>query len=151
MSETRSQKIANSELHGGSRGRQGTYTSSKTQCVERYDSFFELLRMRMLDDCAEVVTWTKKHGIQIPYVIDDKQRMYVPDFCVQLCDGSTRFEEIKGYEEERKRCAKHDALVEYCTKHGHAMMYLDFEELERLAKSMFGQTIASLRRKEFQK
>lgn len=151
MSETRSKKIASGELRSGPRGRQGTYVSIKTQQVERYDSFFELLRMRMLDENVEVVSWTKKHNIQIPYVIDDKRRLYVPDFYVKLSDNSTRLEEIKGYEEEQKRVAKFNALITYCAEHGYDVLYIDFEMLECLTMDLFGTSIAVLRKKEFQK
>jgi hypothetical protein len=146
MSETRTRKINEGEITCGSRGRKGTYVSTKTGAIERYDSFFELLRMQLLDADIDVISWTKKHGVIIPYVFNDSTHRYTPDFLIDYCDSSV-LEEIKGYEQEDKLCAKMDALAKYCLEHHCSMRYIDSQVLETLVRSHFGVTIVTMRRR----
>jgi len=106
--------------------------------------------MRMLDINSAVESWTKQHGIQIPYELDGHHRMYVPDFYVLLGTGHVRLEEVKGYEDEVKRNAKLQALLNYCEEHEYGMMYLDAQLLEQYAQHVFGASITTLRKREFQ-
>lgn len=68
------------------RGHGGTYKSKLSGVVESYDSNWELIRMKMLDDDSDVVSWTKLHKIKIAYEDNNeikKQRNYVPDFLIK--------------------------------------------------------------------
>lgn len=145
MSEARTRAISEGRLTCGPRGRKGSYTSIKTGVVERYDSFFELLRMKMLDADASVVSWSKKHNIRIEYEWNGHRR-YVPDFFVHEISG-TFVEEIKGYEDAEKLAAKLVSLESYCREHGHRVRYLNAESLDAMVRVQFGESIASLRRK----
>ena len=70
--------------------KQGWYTSKVTGIIEWFGSGYEQKRMLQLDNMG--VTWTKKHGIRIPYIDrDGNKRNYVPDF---LVDGKI-IEEVK--------------------------------------------------------
>jgi len=60
--------------------KQGWYIT-KNGNNEYYDSSYELKRMKQLDNMN--VTWTKKHGIRIPYIVDGKLKNYIPDFLVE--------------------------------------------------------------------
>lgn len=99
MSEKRAKGISEGRISCGPRGKKGLYESTKSG-TQRYDSFYELLRMKMLDIDDNVVMWTKQHGIQIPYYFEIN-RKYVPDFLIQKTNCIT-IEEIKGYENPKK-------------------------------------------------
>lgn len=149
MSKTRSRLISEGKLRSGPRGRSGTHTSSKTGRAERYDSFFELLRMRVLDVDTDVIDWTKAHGITIEYQLDDVTRRYVPDFRVVRAVGVT-LEEIKGYEDAVKLDAKMAALRSYCLSNGLCAVYLDVGAMTLMAQQWFGESLTVLRKKEFE-
>jgi hypothetical protein len=144
MSQNRTAAIISGCLSCGSRGRKGTYMSTKTGKIERYDSFFEQLRMQMLDADDSVTFWTKAHDIRIKYEWNGI-RHYVPDFQIHTLT-KTMIEEIKGYEDPKKLEAKMDALQTYCREHGYEARYLGFEELEAMVRAHFGASIAKLRR-----
>lgn len=146
MSETRAHAISDGRVSCGPRGRKGTYTSIKTGVIERYDSFFELLRMQLLDADDRVISWTKCHGIRIPYHWNG-DRKYVPDFQVRYVE-MTVIEEIKGYEHQEMFDAKMQALQRYCAEHQIEMRYIDYEILELMVQAHFGASIATLRRKQ---
>lgn len=63
---------------------------------ERYDSDLEKLMMRRLEKDGDVVKWTKRHGISIPWIDSQHHtRRYMPDFLVQYADGRTVIIEVK--------------------------------------------------------
>lgn len=62
-----------------------------------YDSLLERDYMRELEQTGGVVSWTKDHGIRIPYRIWGMiPRTYHPDFLVTYADGSKELHETKG-------------------------------------------------------
>ena len=62
-----------------------------------YDSLLERDYMRELEQAGGVVSWTKDHGIRIPYrVFGVIPRTYLPDFLVTFADGSKELHETKG-------------------------------------------------------
>lgn len=147
MSETRTRLIAEGKISSGPRGWKGTYVSVKTEREESYDSFYELIQMRMYDVDDLVTFWTKKHKIRINYVWNDRTRIYVPDFLVQFGNQIT-IEEIKGFEDASKLEAKLNALIEFCAARGYSCSYLDHSKLEQRVRSKYGEGISSLRKKE---
>lgn len=77
-----------------SRFHRGRYTSTKTGKSERYDSGWELRRMRALDASPLVKTWTRSRS-RIRYRLG-KKHLYLPDLFVVYHDGRVFLEEIKG-------------------------------------------------------
>jgi hypothetical protein len=63
---------------------------------ERYDSDLEKYYMVELESMPGVKNWTKKHNIKIPYKFLFIKRNYIPDFLVELNDGSKEIHETKG-------------------------------------------------------
>ena len=64
--------------------------------VEQYDSALEREYMVELERDPSVKSWTKKHGIKIPYKFMVFTRHYLPDFLVEFRDGSKEIHETKG-------------------------------------------------------
>jgi len=63
---------------------------------ELYDSDLEKYYMVELESMPGVKTWTKRHNIKIPYRFLFIRRSYLPDFLVELNDGSKELHETKG-------------------------------------------------------
>lgn len=147
MSKTRSRLISEGKLRGGPRGRSGTYTSTKTGRTERYDSFFELLRMRVLDIDSTVLSWTKAHGIVIQYELRGVTHRYVPDFKIICAENNVTLEEIKGYEDASKLEAKLTALKAHCLSNNMSVEYIDAQSIDEMARQWFGESLAVLRKK----
>lgn len=144
MSESRSRGISEGRITCGSRGMKGVHLSTKTGLLERFDSFFELIRMRILDEDDSVLSWTKAHQIRIEYTWQSKKRTYVPDFLI-VCNESSTLEEIKGYEDPDKLKAKLEALSAYCASHKLKSSYMNFDALNEMSHQKFNQSIAHLR------
>lgn len=63
----------------------------------RYDSLLERNYMLELEQTGGVVSWTKDHGIRIPYRVWGLiPRTYFPDFLVTFADGAKELHETKG-------------------------------------------------------
>ncbi len=78
--------------------KRGTLTNLKKHPSgkEDYDSALERDYMIELERNPAVKTWTKKHGIKIPYKFFGITRHYLPDFMVEYKDGSKEIHETKG-------------------------------------------------------
>src|SRR3990167_10175341 len=63
---------------------------------ESYDSGLEREYMVELERDPAVKSWTKKHGIKIPYKLLGFTHNYLPDFLVEYQDGSKELHESKG-------------------------------------------------------
>lgn len=63
---------------------------------ENYDSDLEKYYMVELEGMPGVKSWTKKHNIKIPYKFLFIKRNYIPDFLIELNDGSKEIHETKG-------------------------------------------------------
>lgn len=67
------------------------------QGESRYDSRLERNYMIELEQDGGVASWTKDHGIRIPYrMLGFISRTYLPDFLVTYADGSKELHETKG-------------------------------------------------------
>ena len=86
-----------------------------------YDSLLERDYMIELEQDPTIKSWTKKHGIKIPYnFLGLFTRNYLPDFLVECSDGSKEIHEGKGlpllFWDSTK--AKRDAAQKWCKKQG---------------------------------
>lgn len=63
---------------------------------ESYDSALEREYIVELERDSAVRSWTKKHGIKIPYKILGITWNYLPDFLIEYQDGSKELHETKG-------------------------------------------------------
>ncbi|MFH1861805.1 MAG: TnsA endonuclease N-terminal domain-containing protein [bacterium] len=78
--------------------KRGTLTNLRKSPLgkEDYDSSLERQYMVELERDPAVKSWTKKHGIKIPYKFFGLVRNYLPDFLVEYKDGSKEVHETKG-------------------------------------------------------
>ncbi len=63
---------------------------------ESYDSDLEKYYMVELEGMPGIKSWTKRHNIKIPYKFLFIKRNYIPDFLLELNDGSKEIHETKG-------------------------------------------------------
>jgi hypothetical protein len=63
---------------------------------ELYDSDLEKYYMVELEGMPGVKAWTKRHNIKIPYRFFFIKKNYIPDFLIELNDGSKEIHETKG-------------------------------------------------------
>jgi hypothetical protein len=63
---------------------------------EEYDSTLEREYMVELERNPAVKSWTKRHGVKMPYKFLGFTRYYLPDFMVEYNDGSKEIHETKG-------------------------------------------------------
>lgn len=111
----------------------GRYRSKKTGKTERYQSSYELRRMKYLDAHPNVKTWTKNHKIRIRYKEGKKRRRYIPDFLVELNDGKKFLEEVKGYVWNRLNFARKNLAANmWCNYRGITFRIIREEDLEVL-------------------
>jgi hypothetical protein len=129
MSTIKTEQIASGELNVlvNAWGNKGSYKSIKTNLVEFYHSELELVRMKMLDSDNDVIHWTKKHGICIPYLYKGNIKNYVPDFLIINSDDSKTLEETKGYDSKAK--LKKEALKKYCKENNFTYNWINQHEL----------------------
>jgi len=143
ISITRTRKIATGDISSGPRGRHGQFVSSKAGVV-RYESTYELIRMKSLDLDDSVVIWEKNHNIRIPYEWRGS-RVYVPDFKITYLD-QVIIEEIKGWEYPTKLESKMQALCLFCDRAGYRHRLLTFAQITQISYDVFGKSIADLRK-----
>jgi hypothetical protein len=94
-----------------------------------YDSLLERAYMLELEHAGGVVSWTKDHGIRIPYrMMGFIPRSYLPDFLVTFADGSKELHETKGagflawIETHDKRRAGHA----WCQQRGMIYRFIEY-------------------------
>lgn len=114
-----SDKISKTISYGLASGRLSTSSINRgTYKEEKYDSGFELTRMKFLDESSDVAGWTKNHGIVIDYTLEGKHRRYTPDFLILLHDGTVILDEVKGWiRNQDKFDAKCMAAKEFCSQY----------------------------------
>lgn len=78
--------------------KKGTLTNLKKSPHSRedYDSALEREYMVELERDPAIKSWTKKHGIQIPYKFFGFTKHYLPDFLIEYKDGTKEIHETKG-------------------------------------------------------
>lgn len=146
--QKKSQQIADGTFvcKNFNRGIKGWYFSKKMNENFYYDSFYEFIRMNILDKDNSVLKWSKRHGIKIPYLYKGKQKKYIPDFLIEYYDKKV-LEEVKGYEEANKKMVKMTALKDYAVKHNILYNFIEYNELNKLCLDIFGFSIKYLRNK----
>ncbi len=87
---------------------------------EEYDSDLEKYYMVELEGMPGIKSWTKRHGIKIPYQILFVARHYEPDFLIEFKDGSKEIHETKGtpFFSWLSTHKKREAAEDYCKKLG---------------------------------
>jgi predicted nuclease of restriction endonuclease-like RecB superfamily len=100
--------------------------------------------MKILDVDDKVASWNKKHGIKIPYIYNNTEKIYIPDFLI-IYENKKVLEEIKGWEESEKKESKLSSLKKYCIDNGLESSILRFEDVELLSKKYFNKSIKQLR------
>ncbi len=149
MSEKRASDISTGIFDITTRyGIKGVYYSNKNKTDFRYDSFWELLRMKILDMDEAVLSWNKKHGIKIPYKYKGAIKHYVPDFLIEYSNGIMVLEELKGYEKKDKKNLKFKSLKKYCKYNSLFTSIVEYKEMNELCIEFFDKSINVLR-KEF--
>lgn len=138
MSETRANKIASGEIKLLS-GKSGFYFSFKNNCYERYDSLYELHKMKEYDSDHSILSWTKKHKIVIKYEFANITKRYVPDFLL-VKENESIIEEIKSPWShslwEQLNELKQQAAIEYCSQNNYKFSWqiinLTYEQIKQL-------------------
>lgn len=77
--------------------------------------------MDVLEGDPGVVKWTKRHGIEIPWRdTTSKNRVYRPDYLVELADGSKELREVKGNHliDQPETQMKFAAARDWCRQRG---------------------------------
>lgn len=87
----------------------------------KYDSLVERAYMLSLEENPHVKSWTKDHGISIPYQFFFVRRQYRPDFLVELKDGTKEVHETKGsgLMYWLTTHAKREAAEKWCKERGY--------------------------------
>lgn len=107
-------KIANGYDPSSNRSFRGSFITTDGT-IESFASLYEERRMRVLDQSDLVKFWTKRHNIRIEYMICGFKRSYVPDFLVELTDGTIWIEEVKGWVRDQEEFdAKNAAAEQFC-------------------------------------
>lgn len=115
-------------------GKGSAYHSEKTGKTEMADSSYELRRFIALDKSELVKSWTKQHGIRIPYRIGrGKHRRYNPDILVEMSSGKKVLEEIKGrIFRPREFTYKNAAAAQYCVFSGMKFRIIFEKDLDEV-------------------
>lgn len=93
-----------------------------------YDSLLERDYMLELENIGGVISWTKDHGIRIPYkIFGIISRHYLPDFLVTFADGSKEIHETKGagFLSWMSTHAKRRAGDAWCRQHGMVYRFIE--------------------------
>lgn len=102
-----------------SKFKKGYYISTKTNVKYLFDSSYEYIRFRQLDEDPNVLLWHKNRNQKISYqkynIKTDtfNEAKYFPDIFVLYINGSFEIEEIKG-QETLNSWIKCDAIQEFC-------------------------------------
>ena len=86
-----------------------------------FDSLIERDYMLSLEENPHVKSWSKNHGIKIPYRYLLFKHYYLPDFFVELKDGTREIHETKGsgLMYWLTTHAKREAAEKWCKEHGY--------------------------------
>lgn len=97
-----------------------TELKKNPQGWESYDSALEREYIVELERDSAVKSWTKKHGIKIPYKLFGFTHNYLPDFLIEYQDGSKELHETKGLPLLLwvSTKLKSESAEDYCKKQG---------------------------------
>jgi len=130
-----SDKIAKGEFNPTGHYRQGVFISSISG-RQYFSSSWELRHMIALDNAG--IKWRKNHGIKIPYYdpVRNKLRNYVPDFILELPNGTKIMEEIKPFSfwKDPQTIAKLRAGILFCKTKGWIFNIVSQKMIETIPK-----------------
>jgi hypothetical protein len=117
------QEIINKIQQNGTKTntKRGWFFSSKMNCEFYFMSSYEEERMKYLDECSSILSFTNQHKIWIDYEWNGDVHRYNPDLMIVFNDGRIRLEEIKGAILERDKIrvdAKEKACLTFVEKMG---------------------------------
>lgn len=121
------------DIKSCNRGRKSYYVSTKSHIQFHADSILELARMIELDNDLSVKSWSKYHKIRIPYIYENIQYQYVPDFSIEYISGDKIIEEVKGRIIPRD-VEKQNACKIYCSEHGLLYRMFTGKDLKDISK-----------------
>jgi hypothetical protein len=108
------------------------YYKAKSGETFHYDSMSELSVMLFLDE-KDIIKWRKNTTLRIPYLFENKERKYIPDF---ILEGSKFFPaailEIKGSNDKPELPFKIEAAKNYCKEHEMEFSLLPYDEVRKL-------------------
>lgn len=111
----------------------GWFWSDKSNHNMFYMSSYEHRRLQFLEKCKQVLWFSTKHDIRIPYMFENNVHIYIPDIVVKLAQNFETVEEIKGYvRDEKKFEAKKFAAIKWCKTHGKNYSVLFEKDLESI-------------------
>ncbi len=128
MSESRATGIANGTIKTNRFCKRSIYFSTKSNEIFYADSMLEKFYMTLLDADSNILTWTKRHKIKIPYIVENIIRNYVPDFFITFKNDSCAIHEVKGIEDDISRI-KHKVLLEYCINNNFQQKWITTQDL----------------------
>lgn len=115
--------------------KKGYFHSTKMKDSLFFLSSYEERRMKFLESCDNVISYTNKHKIWIPYELNGNKHKYNPDLLIQFFDGSYRIEEIKGVILESHReqvIEKEKACLDYASSLGWDYKMIFESDLETI-------------------
>lgn len=115
-------------IKSNNRGIKMQHVSIKSNEIFYADSALEKLRMIQLDNDPNVKYWTKRHGIKIPYYIDNEMKNYIPDFYIELINGNIIIEETKGQIKEVDLIKK-DYAEKFCSHNNYIYKFTTQKEM----------------------
>lgn len=101
----------------------GYYTSKISNKAFYYMSLTELAAMMIFDN--KKFNWEKNSKLRIPYVFNNKERKYIPDFIVNFIE----IIEIKGSADTAELPFKIQAAKNYCKIHNMKYSIVSYEEI----------------------
>lgn len=109
-----SKTITKKYLEGGFEWSRGFYISTKTHKKSYYRSSWELQFMKLLDQDESVLDWESEFT-SIPYMFEDKEHLYVPDFHVTrtTCEQLVEIKSIS-LRVTSRNASKRDAAMKFC-------------------------------------
>jgi hypothetical protein len=96
----------------------------------RYDSMSELAIMMHLDN--KKMKWIKNTKLRIPYLFENKNRNYIPDFIVNYIDFPSMIMEIKGSNDKPELPLKFEAAKKYCKENNMTFVVVSYKDVKEL-------------------
>ena len=117
--------------------------------TEDYDSILERNYMLELEHVSGVKSWTKRHGLKIPYSFLGIKKNYLPDFLVTYQDDSQEIHETKGagFLSWITTHAKRSAGDSWCKSRGMKYIFIENSKGATFANNNYLDNVTSEVRK----
>ena len=132
LSKTRSQRLSDGTIKNAHHYFRTGMKETVKSGAQHYESSYELKMFDLLDACSNVLFWTKRHRIIIPYTgHTGLMKNHIPDFWVEWDDDSISIYEVKpkpmiDYKNNPRKIL---AAAEFCSHHGYGYSVVTEEEL----------------------